>query len=97
MNSFTLVRFGKYLIHVLLYLVTIKVSSQQVPDTIFEIKIDPPTFTTGINSPTIGIDESHNNFHTKDGNFAPFTKLAKKDGYEVVKVNSLDNIDKLDI
>jgi len=32
---------------------------------------------------TIYIDEGHNNFHTKDGRYKPFSNLLAKDGYLV--------------
>ena len=33
--------------------------------------------------PTVVIDEAHHNFHTVDGQYAPFAALLRADGYEV--------------
>lgn len=55
-------------------------NAQQVPDTLFHIKIEKPTHTSA--APLVYIDETHNNFHTFSGNFSPLVKLLRLDGYE---------------
>lgn len=71
-------------------------SGQQQPDTLFEIKIGKPRYTSTY-SPSIYIDESHNNLHKRKGNFAPFTKLAEKDGYAVKSFKSYSDLKSADV
>ncbi len=56
--------------------------SQQVSDLSYNPKIDNPVYPVG-KGPTIFIDEGHNNYHTKDGRYKPFSLLLEKDGYVV--------------
>ena len=56
--------------------------SQQVPDLSYSPKIDNPTYPYGT-GPLIFIDEGHNNFHTKEGRYKPFSLVLERDGYIV--------------
>ncbi len=69
---------------------------QQQPDTIFDVKIDQPRYSSTY-SPSIYIDESHNNLHERNGNFAPFAKLAEKDGYTVKSFKSLTDLESAEV
>jgi hypothetical protein len=57
-------------------------SAQQTTDDIFDPVIPQPMYKLGTGT-TIYIDEGHNNFHTKEGRYKPFTNLLVKDGYLV--------------
>ncbi len=54
---------------------------QQVADPNFDTRVAEPAFTSA--HPRIGIDESHKNFHTKDGRYKPFAALMASDGFTV--------------
>jgi len=54
---------------------------QQVADPNFNTRVADPAFTS--THPRIGIDESHKNFHTKDGRYKPFAALMAADGFTV--------------
>lgn len=56
--------------------------AQQIPDSNYNPRIENPAYRTG-KGPVIFIDEGHNNFHTKEGRYAPFAKVIEKDGYIV--------------
>jgi hypothetical protein len=56
------------------------VVGQQVPDTTYCYNISNPSYPIGKGS-SIFIDGGHNNFHTINGGFYPFSKLVKQDGY----------------
>ena len=46
----------------------------------------PPAFETAYapgEGPVVYIDEAHNNFHTKDGRYLPFSRLLELDGFKV--------------
>jgi hypothetical protein len=58
------------------------VDAQQVADTAFHPPIASPAFEQG-DGPLVLIDEAHNNFHTAEGRYAPFTSLVRRDGYRV--------------
>lgn len=70
--------------------------SQQQPDTLFNTNIKNPRFTKDV-SPVIAIDGMHNNLHQVDGNFAPFAKLAREDGYTVEGLRSWGHLNKTDV
>ena len=38
---------------------------------------------------TIYVDAAHNNFHTYDGRFTPFSELVKNDGFKVTAFTQL--------
>ena len=57
-------------------------SAQQVPDSAFAPSIAAPAFPAG-EGPVVLIDEGHHNFHTRDGGFLPFARLAGRDGQDV--------------
>lgn len=56
--------------------------AQQVADTAFNPVVPSPTYKEGA-GPLILLDEAHHNFHTVNGRYSGFTKLARKDGYRV--------------
>nr|WP_321221835.1 hypothetical protein [uncultured Psychroserpens sp.] len=70
--------------------------SQQVADTTLVPQIDNPYYNT-INAPTLYIDEIHNNFHTKEGRFKPFSTLLTRDGYDVKALTNINLLDEKDI
>lgn len=72
----------RVLILCLFFLISYNSFAQQVPDLNYNPKIENPAYQTG-NGPVIFIDEGHNNFHTKDGRYSPFTKILEKDGYKI--------------
>ena len=57
------------------------VAQQQVNAPDFNPQVEHPAFTK--KHPRIGIDESHRNFHTRDGRYKPFAALMESDGFEV--------------
>jgi hypothetical protein len=61
--------------------------AQQRPDTTFLFTIDEPKYEPQ-KGPSICIDSAHNNYHTKDGGFAPFVKVVMRDGYKVSDVDA---------
>ncbi len=54
---------------------------QQVADPNFDTRVVDPAFTNA--HPRVGIDQSHKNFHTKDGRYKPFAALMASDGFRV--------------
>ena len=58
------------------------VGAQQVPDTTFVPRTGIPAYALG-KGPRLVIDGAHANFHTVDGRYSPFAKLASRDGYRV--------------
>jgi hypothetical protein len=54
---------------------------QQVADPNFNTSVADPAFSSA--HPRVGIDESHKNFHTKDGRYKPFAALMASDGFTV--------------
>lgn len=75
-------------------------SSNQVHDSGFIPNIENPTFLNG-SGPLVLVDEGHNNFHTMNGRYKPFSDVLRKDGYKVLPhkgfftKESLKNIDVL--
>lgn len=65
---------------------SISVSAQQVPDTSYTYPIKLTAYEQG-KGPMVYIDQAHNNFHTRDGGFSPFSRMLERDGY---RVNILD-------
>jgi hypothetical protein len=57
--------------------------AQQVADTAFNPPVPRPAYKDGA-GPLILLDEAHHNFHTVDGRYQAFAKLARRDGYLVV-------------
>lgn len=66
---------------------TTQARAQQVADTSFRYRIEAPAYAGG-SAPVVAIDESHHNFHTVDGRYAPFAALLRSDGYTVVPFRS---------
>jgi hypothetical protein len=56
--------------------------AQQVADTTFMPHVAPPAYAAGA-GPRLVIDAAHFNFHTVDGRYRPFARLAARDGYRV--------------
>jgi len=54
---------------------------QQMADPNFDSRVANPAFTSI--HPRVGIDESHKNFHTKDGRYRPFAALMASDGFTI--------------
>jgi len=63
---------------------------QQVPDTAYEFAIYQAAYQKGEGS-VVFIDETHNNFHTKNGGFSAFSKLLGQDGYQVQSLSARIN------
>lgn len=57
--------------------------SQQVADTAYQYAIPKPRYEVGRGS-VVQVDAAHHNFHTIDGRYAPFARLLRQDGYQVV-------------
>ena len=57
-------------------------AQQQIVDPDFKAVVERPAYPQG--GPTIAIDEAHSNFHTADGQYAPFAALLRSDGYRVI-------------
>lgn len=55
---------------------------QQEADMNYEPVIEKPLFEEG-KGPVMLIDGGHNNFHTADGKFTGFAKVARADGFQV--------------
>jgi hypothetical protein len=70
--------------------------SQQVVDTTLTPQIATPYYQSQ-EGPTVYIDEIHNNFHTKDGRFKPFSTLLERDGYNVRSLTSYNMLEKTDV
>jgi len=56
--------------------------SDQIADPDFIPKNTQYSFSK-INSPIVFIDEAHNNFHTENGRYKPFSQVLLSDGYTV--------------
>jgi len=56
--------------------------AQQVADTAFRPSVAKPLYKEGA-GPLILLDEAHHNFHTVNGRYMGFAKLARADGYRV--------------
>jgi hypothetical protein len=67
-------------------------------DESFQPNVDNPVYQSGQGS-LIFIDESHYNYHTKDGLYSPLTKLLVADGYKVASLQKLtkENLSKAKI
>ena len=63
----------------------------------------PPAFVSAYSSgegPAVYIDEAHNNFHTREGRYAPFAKVLELDGFRVLSSTaefSRDQLAEMDI
>lgn len=56
-------------------------AQQQMVDPDFRPAVVRPTYAA--DGPMVVIDGAHHNFHTVDGQYAPFAALLRADGYEV--------------
>ncbi len=70
--------------------------AQQQADSTVMVQIASPRFVSG-NGPVVYIDEMHNNFHTIDGRFRPFSILALKDGYRTKALTAYEELSFNDI
>lgn len=70
--------------------------SQQLADTTLVPQIGKPYYKAQ-KGPTVYMDEIHNNFHTKDGRFRPFSTLLKRDGYEVKPLTNFELLKNIDV
>ena len=66
-----------------LFLVSVVVGAQQLPDPEFNTTVANPAYTKS--EPRVLFDEAHHNFHTTDGRYKPFADLLRNDGYRVVR------------
>ena len=55
--------------------------AQQVVDPDFRPAVERPAYTA--DGPMVVIDGAHHNFHTVEGQYAPFAALLRADGYQV--------------
>jgi hypothetical protein len=60
----------------------VQLGAQQIPDRSFDPPIVNPAYPFG-KGPLVLLDEAHHNFHTSEGRYYVFTKILKKDGYQV--------------
>lgn len=72
----------KTVIFLLTLFIPVCLLSQQVADTAYHPVIPDPAYGKG-RGPVIFLDEGHNNFHTKNGRYLPFSNLLESDGYRV--------------
>lgn len=72
----------KPIVFYLVLVVSASLTAQQLPDKSYEPTIEKPMYGSGQGSVVL-IDEGHQNFHTKDGNYWAFAHLLERDGYQV--------------
>ncbi len=70
------------------------VQVQQIQSLSFEPVVDRPAYAEG-DGPRVLIDESHCNFHTATGRYAPFAELLRRDGFAVGSLTSGFSADSL--
>lgn len=75
-------QFSKAAILSIIFFIPFTGCSQQQADNDFVPVIDSPLFEQG-KGPVMLVDGGHNNFHTLEGKFAPFGKIAEADGFRV--------------
>lgn len=73
----------RYIYLILFFLLPFYTIAQQQTDTTFTFSIEEPKYPLQ-SGPTICIDSGHHNFHTRDGGFAPFSRVVREDGYKVI-------------
>lgn len=56
-------------------------AAQQMVDPDFRPRVERPAYAA--DGPVVMIDGAHHNFHTVDGQYAPFAALLRADGYRV--------------
>jgi hypothetical protein len=64
-----------------LLLMAAPAAAQQVVDPDFRPQVERPAYAA--DGPLVVIDGAHHNFHTVDGQYAPFAALLRADGYRV--------------
>lgn len=72
------------------------VTAQQMADTSLVAKLSNPYHKLD-KGPKVFIDETHHNFHTKDGRFKPFSELLTQDGYQVKSMLNFEDLGATDI
>ena len=70
----------------LLVMLSSSARPRQMGDPDFDPRIDNPSYPSG-KGPVVLIDGAHNNFHTAEGRYKPFTDLLRKDGYRVAPLS----------
>lgn len=70
---------------VLVTLVSVHATAQQVADSAFAPPVPRPAYKEGA-GPLVLLDEAHHNFHTTTGRYLTFVKLAQRDGYRVTGI-----------
>ncbi len=70
------------------------VQAQQVVDPNPDVGVAHPDWPKGA-GPRVLVDAAHNNFHTIDGNYAPFAHLLENDGYRVSSLTGRINAESL--
>ena len=61
------------------------VNGQQLPDSAFHFQNNHPAFPAGA-GPAVCVDAAHHNFHTIDGRYYAFGKLAREDGFRTTSL-----------
>jgi hypothetical protein len=79
---------------VLIALASWPAAAQQRADLDFQYEIAAPAYPSG-EGPRLAIDAGHHNFHTADGRYAPFAKLAAADGFQVTALDKTLDADAL--
>ncbi|GAO27917.1 hypothetical protein [Geofilum rubicundum] len=79
-------------------IIIIGCDNDRMIDKSFQPNVKNPMYDLG-QGPEILIDESHNNYHTKDGFYSPLSKLLIDDGYVVksIKKFTKENLEKAEI
>jgi len=67
----------------------------QAADLDWTPTVEHPEFARGT-GPLVLIDSGHGNWHTRDGRFAPFTRLLEADGYRVESSGELISLESLE-
>lgn len=77
----------KYSIFILLVIFSFfPLLAQQKVDSTFKIELEIPRYAKG-EGPLVSVDAGHNNLHTSEGGYYPFSRLLMADGYDVESVN----------
>lgn len=61
------------------------IGAQQVPNTSFRLSNPNPAFEMG-SGPRVCVDGGHHNFHTLEGRYQAFARLARQDGFRVAEI-----------
>jgi len=80
----------------LLILIPFVCLAQQQSDTVSIMEFTNPLFEYNM-GPVVMIDSTHNNFHTKNGRFLPFSKLLSNDGFKTQNMKSLEELNQTQV